>query len=348
MKSKVYFLPWDSIDVLGAFLKKAKNFEHIKAKNFTAVKIHFGEEGNKGYIKPQYACAVVKIIKEKTAFPFLTDASTIYIGKRSDAYHHALIAQKHGFDIQNCGCPVIIADGLKGEGEYKVQVNLKHFKSVLIARDIFKADKFIFMNHFKGHEITGFGGALKNIGMGCSSKAGKYAMHHNSKPVANFKKCKFCGACVRHCLQKALSVANDKIVMDAQKCVGCGQCIATCPFEVFELNWNENPGFVQEKIVEHAFGVLKDKQSANINFLNHISKFCDCFTFNKNLPQMKDIGVLAGIDPVAVDQASYDMVNTAFGENFFKKMYPEIDPSIQLEYAQKLGIGTRNYELINY
>ncbi|MCA6071394.1 MAG: DUF362 domain-containing protein [Endomicrobium sp.] len=348
MSSKVYFLPWDKKDELYNFLKAARIFNHVKARNFLAIKIHFGEENNEGYIKPKYVAPVVKIIREKTAYPFLTDASTIYVGKRSDAYHHLLIANKHGFTVDMCGCPIIIADGLRGAAEKTIEVNLKHFQTVAISQEICNADSFMFMSHFKGHEITGFGGALKNIGMGCGSKAGKYAMHHSSKPTINNKRCIGCGNCVRHCYQQALLLVDKKVVMDKKKCAGCGQCIVNCIFKTFGLKWSEGPSTVQEKIVEYAFGVLKNKKSSYINFLNHISKYCDCFSLPKNKPLMEDVGIVAGVDPVAVDQASYDLVNKAYGKNFFKKIYSEIDPTIQLKYAEELGLGARDYELVNY
>ncbi|MDR0956409.1 MAG: DUF362 domain-containing protein [Endomicrobium sp.] len=348
MVEKVYFLPWNKKDKLYDFLKTTKIFDHVKARNFLAIKIHFGEEGNEGYIRPGYVSSVVKIVNEKAAYPFLTDASTVYVGRRSDAYHHLLIANKHGFTVKACGCPVIIADGLRGDVESEVKVDLKHFKTVAVAQGIYSADSLIFMSHFKGHEITGFGGALKNIGMGCGSKAGKYAMHNSSKPTLNPKFCIGCGECVKHCYQKALFLLDRKINMDKERCAGCGQCLVSCAFKVFGLNWNENSWSVQEKIIEYAVGVLKNKKSSYINFLNYISKYCDCFSLSKNNPLIKDIGIIASVDPVAIDQASYDLVNKAFGKDFFKKLYPEIDPTIQLEYAENLRLGSRNYELISY
>ncbi|MDR1401210.1 MAG: DUF362 domain-containing protein [Endomicrobium sp.] len=348
MSSKVYFLSWSRRSELHDFLKVAGTFDHVKARNFMAIKIHFGEDGNEGYIKPEYVLPVIKAVEEKTAYPFLTDASTIYVGKRSDAYHHLLIANKHGFTVEKCGCPIIIADGMRGDAEKKVEVNLKYFKSVYIAHEIYNSDGFIFMSHFKGHEITGFGGALKNIGMGCGSKAGKYAMHHSSKPLVSQKLCVGCGNCVKNCYQKALYLVNKKIVMDKEKCTGCCQCMVSCALRVFQLDWSEGSATVQEKIVEYAIGVLKNKKGAYINFLNHISKYCDCFSLAKNNPLMYDVGIIAGVDPVAVDQASYDVVNKAFGKNFFKNIYPEIDPNVQLSYAEKLGLGSRNYVLIEY
>lgn len=348
MSNKVYFLSWGMRGELYSFLKATGAFDHVKERNFLAIKIHFGEDGNEGYIKPDYVLPVVKIVKEKTAYPFLTDASTIYVGKRSDAYHHLLIANKHGFSIEKCGCPIVIADGMRGNAERKIEVNLKYFKNVYIANEVCNADSFIFMSHFKGHEITGFGGALKNIGMGCGSKAGKYAMHHSSKPLVRHELCMGCGICVKNCYQKALYLVNKKIVMDKLKCTGCGQCMVSCALKVFKLNWNEDSVTVQEKIVEYAVGVLKNKNGIYINFLNHISKYCDCFGLEKNIPLMYDVGIIAGVDPVAVDQASYDVVNKAFSKNFFKDLYPEIDPTIQLSYAEKLGLGSRNYVLIEY
>lgn len=348
MKSKVYFLPWERRSELYKFLKKARVFDHVKARQFLAIKMHFGEHGNEGYIKPEYVKPIVDIAREKTSFPFLTDASTIYVGKRSDAYHHLMIANKHGFNIDNCGCPIIIADGLRGNAEKNIKIDFKHFKNVMVARDIYYADSFIFLNHFKGHEITGFGGALKNMGMGCGSKSGKYAMHHSSKPTVRAERCKSCGNCIKYCAQNALELVDKKIVMDADKCVGCGQCMVMCTFGVFKLSWDDAAATVQEKIVEYAAAVVQGKKSASINFLNHISKFCDCFTMAKNPPMMDDIGIIAGIDPVAVDQASYDMVNQVYGKDLFKELHPDIDPTLQLEYAQNLGLGSREYELINY
>jgi uncharacterized Fe-S center protein len=242
----------------------------------------------------------------------------------------------------------MIADGLRGISESAIEVNLKNCKSVLIGRDIALADNYIFLSHFKGHEISGFGGALKNIGMGSGSKAGKYEMHNNSKPEMDIGKCVGCGICAQWCNQKALEVKDGKITMDIGKCAGCGQCIVNCPNDVFELAWSSGSESVQEKIVEYAAGVVKGKKSSSVNFLNHISKFCDCFAFNKNEPLMDDVGIVAGVDPVAVDQASYDLVNKAYGKDFFKELYPDIDPTIQLKYAEEVGLGSRDYELINY
>jgi uncharacterized Fe-S center protein len=194
--------------------------------------------------------------------------------------------------------------------------------------------------------MTGFGGALKNIGMGSASKAGKYAMHNESKPSLNLSRCIGCGICAKFCAQGALKLEGGKIKIDIGKCAGCGQCIVNCAQKVFRISWDVGSKNLQERICEYGAGVLKGKNCANINFLNHISKYCDCFTFVENNPIMPDIGIIAGKDPVSVDQASYDLVNKTFGGDFLKSIFPDIDPLIQLKYAQDIGLGGREYDLI--
>jgi len=362
MKSKVYFLPWDRKDELAPFLKKAQVFEHIKAKNFTALKIHFGEDGNNGYIKPEYVKQIVKIAREKTAFPFLIDASTLYSGQRSDAYHHLLIANKHGFNIDNCGCPIMIADGLRGNTDIAIEVNLKHCKKVFIASDIALADNYIFLSHFKGHEMTGFGGVLKNIGMGSGSKSGKYVMHDNSKPQINTDKCVACGVCVKWCNQRALEIKNGKISMDTNKCVGCGQCIALCQYESAVMGKGDTSERLNCKIAEYAKAVLADKPNFHINFIMNVSPECDCWNHN-DVAIIPDIGIAASFDPVALDMACVDLVKKApiniystlhekhnhdemIGEDKFTLVHPNANWLAGLEHAEKIGLGTTNYELI--
>ncbi|MCB4790891.1 MAG: DUF362 domain-containing protein [Elusimicrobia bacterium] len=347
MSSNVYFLQWEQVDKLGEWLKSTGLFKKIRNRDFTALKIHFGEKGNKGYIKPEYAKTVVDKVKLQCALPFLTDASTIYVGERADAVHHLTVANKHGFSIENCGCPVIISDGLRGNAGVEVEVNLKHFKHVSISNAIYYSDFIIFLNHFKGHEISGFGGVLKNMGMGCGTRSGKYSMHDKVHPKTIYDRCIGCGNCLKWCSACALHLKNKKISLDDKKCVGCGECILSCPQGVFQIPWDENTSAAQEKIVEYAYGVVKNKPNFGINFLNFITKFCDCYR-TKEDPLLKDIGVLASDDPVALDQASADMVNKAFGSDFFKFIFPQIDWEVQLNYAEKLGLGSRQYKVINF
>lgn len=357
----VYFSKIFSDDKIKQLMAKTAIPDIICKNEFVAVKIHFGEKGNKGYIQPKFVKPVVAEIKSIGAKPFLTDANTIYKGTRTDAVEHLNTAYEHGFD--RCECPVIIADGLRGNSYVAVDVNLKHFKNVKIARDIHYADKIIFLTHFKGHEISGFGGALKNIGMGCASRQGKYELHNAVKPDIQTENCTGCGVCIKWCPAGALRLSGtrqstsplvlsedktdrgDKITINRDICIGCGECILSCEQNVIKIPWNESTKNVQEKIVEYAAGVLKNKKTVYLNFLNYITKFCDCYG-TKEGPLVDDIGILASDDPIAIDQASVDLINKKTNCDFFKKIYPEIDWTVQLEYAEKLGIGCRKYNLI--
>jgi len=344
MKSNVYFLDWKNISDFSDWSESINAFSQLKNHDYAAIKIHFGEEGNKGFIKPEFARAIAKKIKAKDAFPFLSDANTIYVGERADAYHHLIVAAKHGFTIEKCSCPIIIADGLRGNSGVDVEVNLNHFKSVSIANTIYYSDFILLMSHFKGHEVSGFGGALKNAGMGCATRAGKYAMHDKLKPKINGSACIKCGACIKWCSAGALSIKDDMILLNENKCVGCGECILTCSRKVFRIPWDEHASATQEKFVEYASGTLKNKNYFCFNFLNFITKHCDCFKSDGS-PLLRDIGVLASNDPVALDQASVDMANEIYGGDFCKSIHPAIDANVQLEYAEKIGLGTRDYQL---
>ncbi|MGA2090787.1 MAG: DUF362 domain-containing protein [Endomicrobiales bacterium] len=345
MPSKVYLLAWEKRAHFPQWLQKIGISTHISSNEFVALKIHFGEQGNDGYIKPELIKPVIEDVKQKTAYPFLTDANTIYVGQRADAYHHLIVADSHGFNLTNCGCPVIIADGLRGNSSVPVPVNLKHLKTVHIANAIFYADSLIFLNHFKGHEISGFGGALKNIGMGCGSRAGKYAMHDTLKPSVNLDACIGCGQCVKWCATGALELKEKKISFKGKNCVGCGECILSCRQNVFNIPWDSTTSAVQEKIVEYAYGVTRNKSHYSINYLNNITQYCDCYPVTGK-PLMDDIGIMASSDPVALDQASADIVNARYGGDFWRHLFPEIDWTVQLSYAEELGLGSRKYELI--
>lgn len=344
MTTPVYFLPWEQIKNFPEWIKSIGAANHVKERDFTAIKMHFGEKGNKGFVKPEFARELVKLVKSRNAYPFLTDASTIYVGHRADALHHTWVAAEHGFTLGKCSCPIIIADGLRGNAGVDVEVNLKHFKKVQIANAVYYADSYLFLSHFKGHEISGFGGTLKNVGMGCATRAGKYAMHDKVHPEVEIEKCIGCGECVKWCGSNSLKLDNDKIAFHPDKCTGCGECILSCPHDVFHIPWDETVSTVQEKIVEYAYGVLKSKTHFSINFLTHITKFCDCYP-DKGNSLIGDIGVLAGSDPVALDQASADLVNKNYGGDFFKYIFPAIDWQVQLAYAEQLGLGKREYVL---
>ncbi|MFH1541261.1 MAG: DUF362 domain-containing protein [Elusimicrobiota bacterium] len=348
--SNVYFSKIFSKDTIVKLAEKSGINSLISKNDFVAIKIHFGEKENLGYIKPEYVKPVVEIIKSLGGKPFLTDANTIYKGSRANAVDHLNTAISHGFG--QCGCPIIIADGLRGNSYVEVDVNLKHFKKVKIARDIYYADKFIFLTHFKGHEISGFGGAIKNVGMGCGARSGKYEMHNAIKPNTISEKCIGCSDCIKWCPSNALQLSNKKIIINKGICVGCGECMLSCEQYAIKIPWDESTKNAQEKIVEYAVGILKNlhnsetgKKAIYINFLNYITKFCDCYQTKEN-PLIEDVGILASCDPVAIDTASVKLINKKFGSDLFKKIFPEIDWSVQLEYAEKLGLGEKKYQLV--
>ena len=350
--SKVYFLPIEKIDKFDEFIEFCGVKDVIKENDIVAIKIHFGEKDNRGHVKPLYAKSVVKLLKKCNAKPFLTDANTIYLGARADAISHIEVAYQHGFTYDVVGCPVIIADGVRGNGYVEVDVNLKHFKKVKIAREIYYSDAIVAITHFKGHEITGFGGAIKNIGMGCAARAGKYEMHNNILPQVDVNKCTACGICIKWCPAGAMlfkEINNKKVVyIDDKKCIGCGECILSCAkFRAITIPWSENVKVCQEKIVEYAYGAIKNKPVVYINFLTFITKYCDCYR-TKETPALEDIGVLVSKDIVAVDKASVDMVNKRAGRDLFHEFWHNIDWSVQLKYAEELHLGEPTYEVIEY
>jgi uncharacterized protein len=343
-KPQVFFSKDKDITKLFDVLKVS----FIKENSLVALKVHFGEIGNTAYLKPFNIKPLIDKIKQMKALPFLTDANTLYKGTRSDAVNHMLTAYKHGYDFTDVGVPVIIADGLTGKESIQVPVNLKHFKEVKIASAAVHAESLVVFTHFKGHERTGFGGALKNIGMGLGSRAGKQMMHADIHPEVNKEKCTACGTCIKWCPTSAIKFVNKKAEIDQSKCIGCGECIASCNFDAIAISWAGNSSSVQEKIVEYFYGVWKDKKDKMVyfNYLTDISPNCDCFGWNDK-PITADIGLLASYDPVAIDQASVDLVNKgSSSKDKFREIHPDIDWSTQLSYAESLGIGKRNYELI--
>ena len=322
------------------------NIAFLNESTFTAVKIHFGETGNTAYLKPETVKPIIDRIRATKTKAFLTDANTLYKGTRGDAVSHIRTACEHGYGLKEIGLPVLIADGLNGKEYIKEPVNLKRLKEVNIASAAYHADNMIVLTHFKGHELTGFGGALKNVGMGLGSRSGKQMMHADVRPSVDEAKCTACGTCVKWCPVDAIKMANDKAKVDLKKCIGCGECIASCNFGALAISWAGSADSVQEKIVEYFYGIWKDKKGrmAYFNFLVTISPNCDCYAWN-DAPVTADIGYLASYDAVAIDQASIDMVNKAAGKDVFKQIYPDVNWETQLSYAEKLGIGSRDYKI---
>jgi len=374
MKRDVYFADLKAggktlLDKLDLLLDRTDLKGKIREKDLVAIKLHFGEKGNTAFVRPIFLRRVVDRVKDSKGRPFLTDTNTLYRGMRQEAISHLTTAYRHGFTYSVIEAPILIADGLRGNSAVKVKIDLPLFKMVSIAHDIYMADALIGVAHFKGHELSGFGGALKNLGMGCSSREGKLSQHSNISPQVKEKTCNGCKRCLTTCAYEAImmksfepGVEKKKAVasIDPQKCVGCGECILTCPTGAVQIKWNETIPLFQKKMVEHAYGAVHKKKgkALYLNFLTQISPACDCYGYS-DTPIVNDIGILASEDPVAIDQASVDLVNQESGnrasklpknwengEDKFRALYPEVDWSIQLSYAEEIGLGTRNYELI--
>ncbi len=325
----------------------------ISKDDFVALKIHFGERGNTAYIKPDRAKPIVKKVKKRGGRPFWIDANTLYKGSRSDTLAHLQTAFDHGYTFGKTGAHVLIADGLEGKAYKKIKVNFKHFKELFVAPLIFEADVLLALSHFKGHEVAGFGGAIKNVGMGLGSRAGKQQMHADIKPVVDRKACTSCGRCLEWCPEDAISWAPDgKAQIDLNKCIGCAECIATCRFDAISISWSGSPDSLQEKMAEYAAGIINNfkNKSAFINFVTDVSPNCDCYNYN-DPPIVPDIGILASFDPVAIDQASVDLVNRTEGriksKDKFRKLWPNADWNVQLRHAEEIELGSRKYELIS-
>lgn len=348
-------------------LIKAAGIEKIDFKDkYVAIKIHFGEFGNLAYIRPNYAAVVVKLIRDLGGKPFLTDANTLYSGSRSNAIDHLHTAMVNGFNPIVTGCDVIIADGLRGNDERAIDVNGVYCPKPLIGAAIAEADIVITMNHFKGHEMAGFGGAIKNLGMGSGSVAGKREMHATAQPRVELDNCIGCKICEKNCAHDAIHVVNKKAEINYDRCVGCGQCVALCPREAAVNGSTESGILLNYKIVEYTEAVLKDKPNFHMSFIMNVSPECDCWAHN-DAAIVPDLGIAASFDPVALDQACVDLVTAApslhnnmledkcghdhhghhhEGEDKFHMLHPDTDWAAGLRYAEERGLGSRNYELI--
>lgn len=343
-------------------LQRLKIDRKIRKNDVVAIKLHFGEYGNCAFLRPIFLRTIVDRVKDIGARPFLTDTNTLYTGSRSNGVTHLETAVRNGFDYSVVGCPVIIADGVRGSSGVKVRITGtgEVLEEVSIAREIIDADALIVVTHFKMHDLSGFGGALKNIGMGGATREGKLVQHSTVAPEVNVEKCKGCSLCLNYCPANAISIKQKRAAIEGHRCIGCGECVVVCPQGAVEIQWNEEPEKFQKKMAEHAYGALKEKKDKALflNFLIQVSPACDCWPHN-DAPVVKDIGILASTDPVAIDAASCDLVNheeslpgTALkrslkkGEDKFRALYPNIDWNTQLDHAERLGMGERIYKLV--
>ena len=369
-KSKVYFtdfrtrLDYSLTMKLQKLIRKAGIADIDMDGKFVAIKMHFGELGNLAYLRPNYAKAVADVVKELGGKPFLTDCNTLYPGSRKNALEHLDCANINGFNTITTGCQILIADGLRGTDDVIVPVEgAEYCPEAYIGRAVMDADVFISLSHFKGHEATGFGGALKNIGMGCGSRAGKMQQHNDGKPQVDPDLCRGCRRCAKECGSDAIRYESGKAVIDQDLCKGCGRCIGACAFDAIS-NDNENANSILGcKIAEYSKAVVAGRPCFHISLITDVSPNCDCHSEN-DAPILPDLGMLASFDPVALDQACVDLCqaaepirNSQLGDNLadpnfhhhhdhFLDSNPNVSWKETLEHAEKLGIGTRSYELV--
>ncbi len=366
MKNKVYFADLKAQPQRNLFAKLEELLEKVAIKSrirpnkLVAVKLHFGERGNTAFIRPIFIRIIVDKIREYKGLPFLTDTNTLYQGSRGEAVTHLMTAITNGFDYSVVGAPLIIADGIYGNTLVRVNIGQHFFSEVSIGAEIVHADSIISVAHYKCHELAGFGGALKNIGMGCAAREGKLQQHSNLCPLVNKESCMACGSCIDWCPASAIALKDEKADIDSSRCIGCGECVIICPEGAITIQWGDDMIDFQKKLVEHAYGALKGKEekSTFINFITQVSSACDCYA-HSGAPIVPDVGIVASVDPVAIDQASTDLVNKQPGNSYselksgmepggdkIRGVYPEVDWSVQLDYAEKIGLGRREYELI--
>ena len=365
-KSKVYYTNFHTTfsENLPQKLKrliKTAGMEEIDFQNkYAAIKIHFGELGNLSFLRPNYAKVVADLVRENGGKPFLTDCNTLYVGSRKNALDHLDTAYENGFSPFSTGCHVLIADGLKGTDEALVPIDGDYIKEAKIGRAVMDADIFISLTHFKGHESTGFGGTLKNIGMGCGSRAGKMEQHNAGKPSVSQDACVGCGNCAKICAHGAPQIKDGKCTIDHDRCVGCGRCLALCPTDAIHADNDESLDILNCKIAEYTKAVVDGRPCFHVSLVMDISPNCDCHSEN-DAPIAPNIGMFASFDPVALDQACADAVvaqpampgSLLFDKGYdcscgdlFQAAHPDTRWQVCLEHAEKLGLGSREYDLI--
>ena len=371
-RSKVYFTSFRTRlgeglpHKLQRFLKAAGIGEIDMSGKFVAIKMHFGELGNIAYLRPNYAKAVADLIKELGGIPFLTDCNTLYPGSRKNAIEHLYCAWENGFTPLSAGCPVIIADGLKGTDDVEVPVEGgEYVKSAKIGRAIMDADVFISLSHFKGHESTGFGGAIKNIGMGCGSRAGKMEQHSNGKASIDEAACRGCRQCLKECANDALHFDAEarKMRINQDNCVGCGRCVGACNFDAISFANDAAISELNCRMAEYTKAVVDGRPQFHISLVLDISPYCDCHPEN-DAPILPDIGMFCSTDPLALDQACVDaclkaqpLPDSILGDHMreegfcdhhdhFVNTTPESEYQTCLAHAEKIGLGSREYDLI--
>ncbi len=367
MASKVYYTDFSSVGGESLPQKLARlcmsaGMDQIDFQDkYVAIKIHFGELGNVAFLRPNYAKVIVDLVKDLGGKPFLTDANTMYVGSRKNALDHLDTAYTNGFSPFSTGCHVIIADGLKGTDDVTVPVvGAEYCKTAKIGRAVMDADIVISLNHFKGHEEAGFGGAIKNLGMGCGSNEGKRDMHSDGRPLVDQEKCVTCGECARSCAHDGPQIQdNGKMQINWANCMGCGRCVDACPMDAIYHDNAMAGQILNFKMAEYAKAVVDGRPNFHVNMVLDVSPYCDCYNCN-DIPIVPDVGMFASFDPVALDLACAEAVNAQAavpGSKLSKSPdlgkldnltadFPSTNWRTQISHGKKIGLGEDSYELV--
>lgn len=332
---------------LRLLIKGSGIFDGIGRNEFTCIKLHFGEKNNTGHIRPELVKEAARAVSDKTKNAFLSDTNVLYKNSgRTNSVDHLKTAYEHGFSIEKIGIPVIISDGILGREYTDIDIGKKHFKSVKIARDIAECDRIVALTHVTGHMYTGLGGAIKNLGMGCASRRGKYEQHSGAIPTVEREFCVACGACVENCPGGCIEMAEGKPRISSESCIGCGECVVVCRTKAINIKWSEKLENLQEKMVEYAYGAIKavKKKAVFVSFILKVTRNCDCIAEDEPAI-VEDVGILASWDPVAIDKAAVDLINKKGGSDILGEANPITRWKAQIEYAEKIGLGRASYTL---
>ncbi|MEI8348800.1 MAG: DUF362 domain-containing protein [Candidatus Omnitrophota bacterium] len=324
-------------------IEKLKVLDTLQKGAFVALKLHLGEKGNKSYINPIALGPLVKLLKKTQVRPFLFETNTLYRGERMNAIDHIILAHNHGF--AKLDVPIIIGDGIRGGDYIEVKIDKKHFDACFMAQGLKDIDCLIVLSHLTGHMLTGFGAAIKNLGMGCASRRGKLAQHCDVSPEIIVSRCIRCGRCMENCPAAAIERNQENYRIVKEKCIGCAQCVSVCPKGAVNIMWSESYEAIGEKLVEYAYAATRERKCVYINFCVFITQECDCMN-KEEKGFVKDIGLLFSHDPVAVDKASIDLLLQQENRDALREIHPKIDYLHHLRYAHEIGLGSLEYTLI--